>query len=95
MKILKIKDSKGYFSLNGENYFEIDNITKDNLVEIVNLAFDNDFEYDENVEEVKNEAQIIIYRKILEKCKDLVSRKESIKSKINNKFSAAEEKYTK
>ena len=94
MKILKIENKLGYFSVDGSNYETIDKIDKDTLLELVNVALENEIEIDEyNAEELKNQAHQIIYKHISEKIEDLNLRKDDFKDESERLFLTEYEKY--
>lgn len=97
MKYLKIEDNKGYYvadNANPVNWIEIDQIGKDDLLKILDLATNQDFEldaYDENL--LGNKAHQIIYKHIAEKLTVFLSNKDRFKDEAENLFKTALEKY--
>lgn len=97
MKILRIANGRGEFSINGGNYIPIDEITKDALLEILKLVIKaEDIEFDEVTDKNKidNVAQNIVYSQLLSKVKELKDRKQSIIDDVDSEFKDAIAKYT-
>ena len=63
MKYFKIKNNQVYF-LNQENKeIALDQITKEDLLFLINKAFDEDFEFDKyDSDKIKNQAHNLIYK---------------------------------
>ncbi len=78
MKLLRIEDNNGYYRNEGGEYVPIEKIGKDELLRLVNLVLNEDAieldEYNEN--EVKNQAQQIIYKSVARKLRDLRDRRQ-------------------
>lgn len=97
MKYLKIENNKGYYIkdiANPTNWIEIDQIEKDDLLNLLDLATNQDFEldtYDENL--LGNKAHQIIYKHIAEKFATFLSNKHRFKDEAENLFKTALEKY--
>jgi hypothetical protein len=97
MKYLKIEDHKGHF-IKDKNYptvwTEIDKIEKDDLLNLLDIATNEDFEFDPYDEAVLgNKAHQIIYKHIAEKFTIFLSNKSRFKDEADNLFKAALEKY--
>ena len=77
MKLLKIEKSQGFYSISEDAYKPIDEITKEEILILVNKALSKeDVEFDEYDEElIQNQAHQIIYRSVYEKLKDLKNRR--------------------
>jgi hypothetical protein len=95
MKLLWIDDSKGYFLLENGNFAEIDQITKEGLLRLVNLTLnEEDIEYDEYSDEtVKNQAHQIVYKSVLEKLKELRGRRGEFVDESERLYLADYERY--
>src|SRR5690606_584013 len=94
MKILKIESNNGHFSSDGENFSSIDKLDKENLLKLVDLALTKEIEMDEYDPEVlKNEAERIIYRSVIKKLQELVSRKDEFFDKSEREFYEIYENY--
>ena len=97
MKVLRIANGKGEFSINGVTYKPIDEITKEDLLEIFKLVIrENDIEFDEITDnnKVDNLAQNIVYKSLLLKINEVKERKQSIIDDVDSEFKKAFEKYT-
>jgi len=94
MKYLKIEDNKGYFLSESSDWTEIDKITKEDLMNLLNKAVDADFEMDEYLEEnIGHKAHQIVYKSIHEKFLELVENKNIFKDECDSLFKGAIEKY--
>lgn len=97
MKYLKIDDNKGYFLQYKEStpeWIEIDRISKDSLLSLLNLAISEDFEMDTYDEaKLANKAHQIIYKSIAEKFIDLIAIKSKFKDDSESHYKEALEKY--
>lgn len=96
MKVLRINNGKGQFSIKEGDYKPIDEISKDDLLEILKLIIKaEDIEFDEITDKnkVDNVAQNIVYSRLLSKIKELKERKRSIIDEVNSEFKDAIEKY--
>ena len=97
MKYLKIENDKGYFiksKINPNNWTEIDQIEKDDLINLLDIASNEDFELDVYDEEILgNKAHQIIYKHIAEKFTTFLSNKSRFKDEADNLYKAALEKY--
>ena len=97
MKYLKISDNKGHFIKDKdqpENWTEIDQIEKDDLLKLLELASTENFEfdlYDENL--MGNKAHQIIYKHLAEKFTTFVSNKDRFRDEAENIYKDAMEKY--
>jgi len=97
MKYLKIEDDKGYFlkEENPESYIEIDKISKDDLLNLLNKAVKSGFEMEDYQEELLgNPAHRIIYKNIYEKFTQLELNKNMFKDKSESYYKEAIEKYS-
>ena len=98
MKYLKIEENKGFFIRKGEQskleWIQIDLITKDDLLFLLNKAVVEDFEMDEFKEVIlSNKAHQIIYRNLYEKFSELVLNKTRFKDESDSLYKTALEKY--
>ncbi|MBB1646798.1 hypothetical protein [Sphingobacterium sp. UME9] len=99
MKHLKINDNKGFFLRKtvGEEpeWILIDQIGKDDLIQLLNSAITEDFIMDEYNEDIlQNKAHQIIYKNINEKFKELIANKTRFKDESENLYRDALEKYS-
>lgn len=97
MKILRINNNKGEYSLNGTTYSAIVNISKEDLKTIVDYIMENDDVELDHIDEVENridnKAENIIYSDLYTKFNSLIEKKQEIIDKIDSKFSNLIEKY--
>lgn len=94
MKYLKIEDNKGHYISQSGDWREIDQISKDDLIYLLNKAISEDFEMDEYVEEnIGHKAHQIVYKSIHEKFSGLVENKNIFKDECDSLFKTAIEKY--
>ena len=94
MKILKIEENKGFFSIDGSQWTEIDEIDKDNLMSLVNLVLESSPEMDEyNETNIGNQAHQIIYKSIHEKLTVLRENKDKFKDESDRLYLGEIEKY--
>ena len=97
MKYLKIEDNKGYYLkdiANPTNWFEIDQIEKDDLLNLLHLASSEDFTFDPYDEsKMGNKSHQIIYKHIAEKFTTFLANKDRFKDEAENLFKTALEKY--
>ncbi|MCT1529968.1 hypothetical protein M3B46_03110 [Sphingobacterium daejeonense] len=97
MKYLKIENHKGHFIKDKRNptvWTEIDQIDKDDLLNLLDIATKEDFELDDYDETILgNKAHQIIYKHIAEKFKTFLNNKNRFKDEADNLFKEALEKY--
>lgn len=98
MKILKITNGKGEYSLDGTDFKLIDEITKEDVFKILESVIKhNDIIFDEPADsnQINNLAQNIVYTNLLAKLKEVTARKEDILSESKRDFADIIEKYCK
>ncbi|MGA6879293.1 MULTISPECIES: hypothetical protein [Acinetobacter] len=95
MKCLKIDDGKGFFSLDGEYWKALDEISKEDILTIVNKCLEDSFEMD-NPSEVKvhNKAHDIIYKNLYTKFVELNSQRTRFKDESESLFKESMSKYS-
>lgn len=96
MKCLIIENGKGYFSLDGESKTQLDQISKDDLLKLLNLIVDaeEDVQMDEYDEEKLHQAaHRIIYRNLYQKFCDLLLNKTRFKDESSALYKSAIERY--
>lgn len=96
MKYLKIENNKGFYRLDTskEDWIELDQINKDNLLSLLRFATKEDFEMDEFDDELmQNPAHNIIYKNIHSKFKDFLSNKTRFQDSAEVTYKAAIDKY--
>lgn len=94
MKYLKIESNKGFY-WNGTVYQEIDKISKDDLLTLLNVAESEDFEmdnYDESL--IGNKAHQVIYENLHSKFQQFLSDKAHFKNEVDNLYKEAIGKYS-
>ncbi|MBM7690556.1 hypothetical protein BCR24_15140 [Enterococcus ureilyticus] len=98
MKYLKIDNNKGYF-LSGETWVPIDQISKEDIFDLISLVVvpkdDTTFEMDEFSEEMlQHGVHKIIYKSIYDKLHELIKDKENIQDSVNQQFATSLQKYS-
>lgn len=94
MKYLKIENNKGHYLTSSSQWEEIDKITKEDLMFLLDKAVSEDFEMDEYEEEnIGHKAHQIVYKSIHEKFIELVENKNVFKDECDSMFKSAVEKY--
>jgi len=96
MKYLKIEDNKVYFRTdNNIEWKGIDQIDKDDLLELTFLAVEKEFEMDEYIKEsIGNQAHQIIYKNIYDKFFELIGNKSRFSDESDSLYKNAFEKYS-
>lgn len=97
MTYLKIDNNKGYYRIEGatENWIELDQIGKDDLLKLLEIATTEEFEMDEYKDELlQNPAHNIIYKNIYGKFTELLANKTRFQDSINLMYKSAIDKYT-
>ena len=94
MKYLKIENNKGHFLTSSNEWSDIDKISKEDLMYLLNKAVNEDFEMDEYVEEnIGHKAHQIVYKSVHEKFSELIGNKNIFKDECDSMFKNAIEKY--
>lgn len=94
MKILKIEDSKGFFSPDGEQWNPIDEIDKVGLIKLVNLVLKSSVQMDEyNDANIDNQAHQIVYKSIYEKLMTLQDNRDKFRDESDRLYLESIEKY--
>lgn len=94
MKLLKIEKNQGYFLNENQKYLPLDKITKEGLLKLVDLALEDDAEYDTfDEDQIKNQAHQIIYKSIYAKLSALSDEKEVFIDESKRLFLKEYEKY--
>ncbi|KEC83669.1 hypothetical protein [Acinetobacter sp. ETR1] len=95
MKCLKIDNGKGFFSLDGDSWNALDEISKEDILTIINLCLESSFEMDSpTVETVHNKAHDIIYKNLYAKFLELNNQRTRFKDESENLFKEALAKYS-
>jgi hypothetical protein len=94
MKILEIKNSRGYFYLGNGKKIEIDKINKESIIKLLELVINEDVEMDDyHEQENKHPAQEIIYKTIYDKLYELKNNKDIFRNGASELYKEALEKY--
>ncbi|MGD9993920.1 MAG: hypothetical protein AB7S69_11525 [Salinivirgaceae bacterium] len=97
MKYLKIEDNKGYFlkdKTNPDEWTEIDQIEKNDLMKLLESASEPDFEMDAyNESLIQHKAHQIIYKNLTEKFDTFLSNKSRFIDESESIYKTALEKY--
>lgn len=94
MKLLSIDNNSGLYLGESGQYNQIEKITKEDLLRLVNLTLKEDVEfdvYDENA--IKNQAHQIVYKNIFEKLRGLKDRKKEFIDESERLYLKEYEKY--
>ncbi|WP_394129664.1 hypothetical protein [Shewanella maritima] len=95
MKCLKIDSSKGFYSLDGAIWKPLDEISKEDILVIVNKCLEDSFEMDDPSEvTVHNKAHEIIYKSLYAKFVELNSQRSRFKDESENLFKESLAKYS-
>ena len=95
MKCLKIDNGKGVFSLDGESWKVLDEISKEDILAIVNKCLEDGFEMDDPSEAtVYNKAHEIIYKNLYAKFSELNNQRDRFKDESENLFKESLAKYS-
>ncbi len=98
MKYLKIENNRAFFLKkkdDSESWTSIDKIEKENLIDLLNMAIEDDeFEMDEFIDEkLQNKAHNIIYKHISEKLTSIIDDRDKFKEETNSIYKEALDKY--
>ena len=94
MQLLKIENSQGLFVDRTGQYQLIDRITKEDLLQLIDLTLGEEVEFDEYDEEgIKNQAHQIVYKSIYDKLQELKGRKQEFVDESERLYLADYEKY--
>jgi len=97
MKYLKIENNKVYFlkdKTKPEEWTEIDQIDKNDLMNLLNYAIESDFEMDSyNEKLIQHKAHQIIYKNLIEKFESFLSNKNRFIDESELLYKTAFDKY--
>lgn len=94
MKCLVIENGKGYFSLDGSTKTALDQLTKNDMLNLLNKIVSEDVEMDEYSEEwLHQAAHRIIYRNLYQRFNDLIGNKTRFLDESESLYRPAIEKY--
>ena len=95
MKLLKISENVGHFLAPSGDYAPIDQITKEDLLRLVDRVLDQDVieldPYDDQA--IKNQAHQVIYKSIYQKLTDLRGRRKEFVDESARLFLEDYERY--
>lgn len=95
MKILKIERNNGYFLAGADQYIEVDKITKEHLLDLINATLEHEVTFDPFDEQcLPNQAQRIVYKNVLEKLQDLALRRQEFKDESDQLYEKEYERYS-
>lgn len=95
MKCFKIEDNKGAYSIDGEKWLSIDKINKTDLLKLLDIALNFEFEMDiYEKDKLSNQAHQIIYSNIYEKFRDILDNKNRFKDESEIMYKNAIDKYS-
>lgn len=97
MIYLKISNNKGFYRIDEqeESWKEIDQINRDDLLKLLQLASETDFEIEEYEDELlQNPAHNIIYNNIYRKFKEFLDNKTRFNDSAKAMYGAALIKYS-
>ncbi len=96
MKCLEIKNGKVFFRNRNGNMETLDNIRKDDILYLLNIAISNQetFEMDDmESATINNQAHIIIYRNLGDKFKEILNNKTRFLEESESIYKDALQKY--
>ena len=95
MIYLKIENGKGLFFKEPDQWIEIDQIGKEDLLTLLDKAITEDFEMnDYDVDLLPNKAHQIIYKHLSQKFNELKENSNRFKDESEQLYKSAIEKYT-
>lgn len=93
-KILKADSGKGYFLTEGGEYCVIDQITKEDLLRLVDYVLDEETELDDYDDKViRNKAHQVVYKSIFDNLKSLKERRRGFIDESEKAYQDEYEKY--
>ena len=96
MKLLKIENKKCFYTLDGEHYNGISDISKEDILKILYLIYEEEnisLDKIENQEDVVNDVERLIYINLYSKLSSFAQNKLSIKTKLDNEVKDVVDKY--
>lgn len=94
MKHLRIDSGKAQYTLDGQNWADIDTIQKSDILILVDHALRGDFSMDDYIrDQIKNPAHEIIYRNLHTKLHELTNKKERFHDESQQLYKDALQKY--
>lgn len=96
MKCLRINSGKGEFALDGTNFSPLDEVKKDDILALLDIALDpsQDIEMDEyDPDAFTNPAHKVIYNNIYDKFIELNTNKAQFIGEVDELYQEAYDKY--
>lgn len=96
MKLLKIENKKCFYTLDGEHYNGISDISKEDVLKILYLIYEEEnisLDKIENQEDVANDVERLIYINLYSKLSSFAQNKLSIKTKLDDEVKDVVDKY--
>ena len=94
MKHLRIESGKGQYSIDGENWADIDKIQKADMLILIDHALKDDFIMDTYARDrIQNPAHEIIYRNLHAKLAELTTKRERFHDESQQLYREAIQKY--
>lgn len=96
MKLLKIENKKCFYTLDGEHYNGISDISKEDILKILYLIYEEEnisLDKIENQEDVVNDVERLIYINLYSKLSSFAQNKLSIKTKLDDEVKDVVDKY--
>lgn len=96
MKLLKIENRKGFYTSDGKTYNEISDISKEDILKILYLIYENSIcslDKIENQEDIVNDVERLIYSNLYSKLEAFMKNRLSIKTKLDDDVKEIKEKY--
>jgi hypothetical protein len=95
MKLLKVSDGEASYLGPDGTFVSVDRIAKEDLLRLVDLTLSEDVEFDSYDETaVKNQAQQIIYKSVVERLEELKERREEFTDESERLYLAEYERYS-
>jgi len=95
MKLLKIEDNRGSYSLDGQSWKQIDEIDKNDMLSLLEHALTENFEMDTfEAASLGNQAHRIIYQHLHEKFLQLQNNRSRFKDESEALYKDAIEAYS-
>jgi len=95
MKYLKIENNKGLFRKKSNQWVELDQICKEDILSLLDKAIEDEFEMDEfDADLLQNKAHQIIYTHLYQKFNELITSRSRFKDESEQLYKNAIEKYT-
>jgi hypothetical protein len=95
MKYLKCEDGKGLYTIDGTKWIQIDQINRDDLLALINIALKEEYEYEEyNGKSILNAAQQIVFKHIYERLLEVNANKIKFHEETESLYKEAIDKYT-